>query len=293
MSYITKVLDANKAKAPKLVDLLNERLSHYEAGRSYAKIHASMLTSEDKKFCPREAALCDLLDIKPKDRFIPAALRATFDVGWATHHLVTDKWLTDIAIGEWRCVRCHTVHAFGQRPYRCKSCQTKVLEYVEPVFTSKTYGYTGSIDVLLDLGQPKLVPCEIKSMDKDQFATLAAPLAEHRLRSVLYLQLIRDANEPIAQHIDGDEFRILYVSKGYGKKTKEAGTITPFKEYTVDRKGGLIDKYLSLAKSVKRYHDEGVMPEGICPNSFHKRVKKCSCPKECWAGKYIAGVKVK
>jgi hypothetical protein len=147
---------------------------------------------------------------------------------------------------------------------------------------------SGSIDLIADLGLPKHVIVEIKSMDKDQFAELIAPLAEHRIRTSLYLRIIEGSDSPYKDRIDLTHARIIYVSKGYGKKGED-GKFSPFKEYVITRNDDAIEDYVEKAKMVKLYEDTGMIPYGVCKNTFVGRVKKCHCSKACFTPGFEAG----
>lgn len=273
-----------------LTEYLDTTLRSFQPARPYSTIHASMLTYEGKSFCPREVALCDVLGREPKPENIPSVLQATFDMGWAVHHLMSDKWLRNIAVGRWCCVQCHQITGFIKHPGKCPFCKANRLEYREEVFQHKSLLVSGSIDVIVNLNKEKHTIVEVKSIDKDQFKDLKAPLGEHRVRSMMYLDLVATSGNPIAGAIDTSEARILYVSKGYGAKTD--GKITPFKEYRVPANPNALKPYYSKAAEVVKWRTEGILPKGVCPNSYSGRVKQCACAHECWSGQYMAGSKL-
>jgi len=283
------------AGIPSLIEIAEHLMGKTEPGRPFSTIHASMLTNEKKRFCPREVALSDITGNAPKGEYISATLKATFDVGWQIHHLMTDNWLRQIAVGNWRCPRCEQASGWGPYPedgfcLHCASSHRKWI-YLEANFVHTDTKISGSIDLIVDLGLEKLIPVEIKSIDKDQFKDLVAPLAEHRVRSQLYLDLIKNSNHLQAHKVSHKLAKIIYVSKGYGAKNSN-GKISPFREFNVQANEKAIAPYLAMGEKVVHWRTQGVMPAGVCPNSFGPRVSSCSCPKECFSGHYPAGMTV-
>lgn len=273
-----------------LLSILSHALAGYEPARSFNKIHASMLTAEPA-FCPREAALSLATDTKRPDVYITAAMRVAFDNGEAVHDLVRSVWLREISVGDWKCGTCSTMRGFGKYPKnQCDQCGNKNWLYKEVVLTHKTAGYTGSLDFLADLGMGLLKMVEIKTIDKDQYADLLAPMAEHRVRTALYLDLIKNSGDNRAAAIDCTSAKILYVSKGFGKKAFN-GEILPFKEFDVVAAPKSVELYTAKAAAVEKYKTDGTMPKGICKTSFDPRAQKCCVLKHCWGSKYVAGSK--
>jgi hypothetical protein len=148
--------------------------------------------------------------------------------------------------------------------------------------------------MLYNAGQPKLRIVEIKTMDKDQFKDLAAPLSEHRLRTKLYMRIIDESEGTYKQRINTSEADIFYVSKGgFGiadPQLKAWGLsegFSPFKHYVVKREPKAADLPSKLAKVVKDFRAKEVgMPVGICATAMDKRAKACSMCKPCFSGNH-------
>lgn len=284
MKFLKKLVDHQKENMS-LLSVLNNRLAGYDEARSFKNIHASALMNETE-FCPREVALLDITGILPKNKYISVPLRVTFDQGDSLHQMVRNDWLRDIAVGTWKCPHCGTKKPFQKVPkVACPSCGDKKWEYDEERFKSVSSGASGGIDFFVDIGAPTLSVVEIKTISKDDFKTLHAPLAEHRLRTNFYLWLIRDSDRLDKTHINVDTAKILYISKGYGAKD-DAGSITPFKEFDVAYNPDSLIKYINKAKEVKLFRENKIIPVRICSTSFVGRVKKCACPKQCWSSQY-------
>jgi hypothetical protein len=142
--------------------------------------------------------------------------------------------------------------------------------------------------------KPKLHVTELKTMAPDEFKNLVAPLAEHRQRTVFYLQAVAQSGLELAQRIDTSEASVLYVSKAFGCKDttlKENGIkdapFSPFKEFVIKRDDSLNATPLARARVLKVWRDtkEG-MPAGICSNGLTPRAQSCSTCGACYSGKH-------
>lgn len=275
-------------KPNNLVQLLDQKLSGFSTARSHRKVHASSVTSEYKQFCPREYALLDVLKKKQKDEYIACATRIAFDIGEAYHDLVRNQWLLDVAVGEWKCGCCGYHHPFSRYPnYGCMHCGKKQWRYEEVNVVSQSSGISGSIDFIADLGGPKYVTIELKSIDKDQYKALVGPLSEHRVRTCLYLHLIEDSDIPFKSKLETDYALILYISKGYGIKNPEEGKVLPFREFTIRRGDADVSPYFATAKSVQDFRQAGgALPKGVCPTNLCKRAQACAVKNECFSATF-------
>lgn len=294
----------NKKSKPtfSLKKILHENLAGWEEARPIVNIHASSLTNKDKSFCPREYALLDLTKKTQKGQYIGTSLRTTFNHGKDLQRRLNEDYLKDIMIGDWHCQNCGQIKTFCTKPKESQ-CFTDsginhIWVYDEPRPLSKESGVSGGVDALINIGQPKYRIYELKTMAVDQFKTLKAPLAEHRLRTNLYMRLVAESEGEMKYRVDTKIAGVLYVCKGFGIKDdtlkemgiKDAG-FTPFKEYTVTRDDKGTQELCNRAKMVKQFREpKGKMPEGICPTSFCKRAKNCTVISECFSGKYPAQI---
>lgn len=275
--------------------LIHRRLAGWEPARDTGKIHASDLM-KDNEFCPREVAFQDLGIGKKKDSYIGTSLRITFDHGRDIENRIRNDWLRDIAVGIWKCKVCNTKHAtFGKEPKVSCSCGYKMWEYDEYRFKSNQSGVSGGLDVMLDVGETKLRIVEVKTIDKDEFKKLLAPLAEHKFRTSLYMRLAEESDDNVAARVNTKEATILYVSKSYGFKdeTLKADGISdspfsPFKEFTVLRDDSLSDVPLAKAEVTTAWRKDPTigMPAGICHSALTGRSQKCGCAVACFSGKH-------
>jgi hypothetical protein len=200
---------------------------------------------------------------------------------------VRNKWLRDLAFGRWVCLACGERTSIPSLPpkHECPSCHRKNWKYDELRFTTP-YGLSGSLDLFLRLGN-KVVPVEIKSVAKDEYAKLVAPYAEHRIRSSLYLRIVEDSGyKTLGTNLDLSRMAVLYISKAYGTKEPKEGCVTPFKEFWVSRDEEGNAYYLKKVMQVHEFKNGGAVPKGVCANSFCGRAKECSVIAECWGGKF-------
>lgn len=297
-----KILRAIKAeKAVSVKNLIHSRVAGYEKPRSHSTLHASDLM-KDKEFCPREHAFLHLGAAKKKAEFISTALRITFDLGRFYETQIRDVYLRDIVVGYWACGICgHQHHTFGKEPkIKCSKCGWgHQWQYQEPRFISPSTGISGGIDLLIDVGEPKLRLIEVKSMDKDEFKKLAAPLAEHKFRTALYLRLADEDSGPESQRVNTKVAHIIYVSKSFGFKDTDLkadgikdAAFSPFKEFEIVRDDAMSEVSYAKAKAFKAWQDneKGGLPCGVCPNGLSKRAQGCTAVTACWSGSYPATI---
>lgn len=273
---------------------LHQHLTGYGDGRSRQNIHASSLTKSEG-FCPREYALADVTKHKTQDEFLTTSERVTFQIGRDMERNIV-LWFAEMgrAVCDWKCVSCGTVHKFTMRPVACKTCGVKVLEPKEVRFVSAVSGASCGIDMNLHLNESKLHAHEIKTMDKEEFKKLEAPLAEHRIRAKLYLKIIAESDDPNAKKIDTDRMTIIYTTKGgYGcadpmvKAMGFSDNFSPFKEYVIPRNDAEIADYDLRAKVVTDFRKGLIqMPHGICSSSMSKRAGACPLRSKCFSGEY-------
>ena len=293
MNFLKKInVPSNRSFSVK--DELHRRIPGYDTLRSLDTLHASDLSSED--FCPRERVFNIMgATFRPK-RFIGTSMRMTFDHGRAIENRIRNIYLRDLLVGDWYCDVCNSSGITGHYPkYKCFCCGYSRWSYRELRVGDKSC--SGGLDGLIKDGNSYRI-LELKTMDKDQFKTLNAPLPEHRLRSCLYMYL---AEQPTQFGLDIDIITnsaiVLYVSKSFGisdKTLKERGIedepFSPFKEFYVDRDDHIIQPRLKMARAVKRFRDsEGKeIPSGVCSSPMDKRAAKCSSCQLCFSDKYKA-----
>jgi len=277
--------------------MVHERLAGMVKARGYKRTHASDTTKPD--FCPREVALLDTMGLTPDDEFIGTALNITFRHGEDNNYLFTDVWMRDAVVGDWKCGACSNILKFSKYKKTCPDCGCADMTYQEVRFESLKSGVSCGVDAFIDVGASLLLPIELKTIDKDKFKDsktkkeLAAPLAEHKQRTCIYLRTIEESNHPHKHKINTQEAVILYRSKGHGIKDEAIrdypfrdDLFSPFKEFFVKRDDSLTSTPIRKAWAVKQFRDNGEYPEGICNTSFCPKAMACKVSKECFSGKY-------
>jgi hypothetical protein len=272
---------------------LHRHLAGTRPARDPGVVHASELTREDG-FCARFYALAD-----GAGGSLPQVPHTTSQaVVWhqgRTMQSSVAHWFAEMgmAVGDWACLACGRVHSFTKRPKMCLACRCRALRAVEVRFTSAVSGASCGIDLLLDLGEPKLAVVEIKTIGADAFKALVAPLAEHRLRTNLYLRIVAESGDARAAGIGTDRATVLYVSKGgFGTAVDEslrrAGIterFSPFKEYEIVRDDAATDGLVENARVVKEWRAApGALPGRLCSHRLVRRAQTCPLAQQCFAG---------
>ncbi len=275
--------------------MLHHKLAGEYKARGYDTMHASSLTSED--FCERKVWLLRTLGIQEPDEFIGTALRMTFDHGNEFNRMFTEEWMVDSVVGHWRCDACGQMHGVMRKPRRCVSCNahSRALRYQEVRFFDPDLDASCGVDALLYYSAPKLLPIELKTIDKDQWKDLVMPKAEHRQRTALYLHMIANSDSHHKDRVDTTKAVILYKSKAFGVKDKEVANypfrdapFSPIKEFVVHAGETSIEEPIRRARVVKKCCEEGVAPYGskACSSALCPMAKACPVVKECHSGSF-------
>lgn len=285
VNFFKKAVKDNHQPMGEIIPGLIKRMGAHYPERSHKTVHASDVTKAT--FCPRKYALMDTYQVEAPPQYIPTALRATFDVGNATSDLLREQWMGDMAIGNWRCSRCGHVHMMCKKPTeKCglsPSGEECLFKYEEVRFVDPETQVSGSIDVLADLKGNSFFITEIKTINPTEFATLAAPLHEHKLRTSLYLYLAEKSTSPFGGMVSHQHAKVLYVSRGHGKKG-EFGQITPFKEFSVHRDDKALEPVLEKARKVALFRQgkTGIPERELCSSMDCATAKGCPVWAQCF-----------
>ena len=286
MKYLVELVQEANKPATSIIDLMMKNVGGFYPSRGYTTIHASDITKDD--FCPRKVALIDTSKLENKEEYIGTALKATFDVGNMTAHLFKNQWAGQHIWGNWTCVRCRKAVSHCKKPTKtqCASGGHCSWEYEEIPFVCTETAVSGSLDALMDLGASKLFITELKIIRYEDFAKLVAPLAEHRIRTNLYMRIVEKSASAYHNRINLQEARVLYISRGFGKKSDSHNEILPFKEFVVKRDDEALIPYLDKAQRVNLFRKTGKMPYGICTTMLSPFAKGCPVSKLCFSGKF-------
>ena len=276
-------------KKPSLIRLIHSKLGGGQEPRPLTRLHGSDITkSGDEVFCPRERALIPIYNPKLPRKYINTALDITFQAGWDMQERIVNQWLRDDVVGGWKCRSCGDSKDWGKFPKEknCGKPANCYWEYREKVFTDRVSKISGSLDFLVDFGRGYFVMVECKIMAPSQFDDLKMPLSEHRLRTILYLHLIRNSDDPLAEKINKEWAFILYCSRAHGRKSEEAGEISPFKTFIVEYDQKPIQEYLNKAFVLDYYKRTNRMVFGVCDSEQSKRAAKCPVRQQCFSDKH-------
>lgn len=297
MGYLTQTL---KTKNKTIVtDLIEAVAGGFTPARPYLGLHASDVTKES--FCERKFTLMHSLNIARKDEYLPFTLKMTFDEGNDKQSRINNDYLKNHMLGFWECPSCHTVSDFGGYTGNCYVCHMSP-RYKEPYLRHTKSLLQGSIDGVVKTNKAgtKGFPIEVKIMALSQFAKLKAPLAEHRTRCKIYLHLIANSIQEYSSNISSEKCHIIYVLRGHGKKDVTTGSISPLREYVIERDDEEIQPYLDKAhritgcvsynKSTLEIPDIIHAPDGICSSPSDACAKQCEVKDACFSGKIAVEV---
>lgn len=292
-----KFLDTIKKQNPGQWSLkwhLHKRIAGEDLPRSPKTVHASQLDADKDPLCARYRAYLDLKQVEEKARWVNTSPAVTFHIGRVLQESVLELWLPHMVMTDWKCRMCGFVFQFRKRPGYCEHCNYSKFEALEMRFTSLESGVSGGIDFVADFGSLPYRVVEIKTMDKEEFKELKAPLAQHKLRTNLYMRLIEESDSPYKDAINIQQATILYISKGgWGCKDEQItqqwklrdAAFSPFKEFSVDRDDVATEPYLKHPRLLKAWREnKGELPERLCCDEHDKRGKYCPAYKLCFGG---------
>lgn len=295
MSIFVKRLSDHAPKSRGLKYHLHKQLSTIEAGRPLDRVHASDVTLPGG-ICARMYALHDVMHSEPPSRSMSASQAATFRLG----HMVEEEIIRQlnaagVALTNWLCASCGVIEEMTTEPPQCDTCGCRHFNPTNHRYVSLKTGISASVDVHADLGDGKLTLCETKSIDKDEFKKLEAPIAEHRLRTNLYLRTVAESNSPYKSKVHLTHGIVLYQSKGgFGCKDPTVAAwgfddnFSPWKEYVVKRNDLDTDPLLDEPMKVKRFREgDRVVPTRVLCNALHdSRAARCPQRRVCFNPSY-------
>ena len=296
MQFLSNMTPDGTPGSDTLTYALHKILASKDPARPLGITHASDVTRED--WCPRRVALLLKHNVEPEGTWATAVDRLVWALGLAAGDALAN-WMADanLAIGDWKCRACGETVDFSTRPGECSSCGGIRWDYQEVRFRSEQSGISGSIDLLWRHPTRKLRLTEVKSIKQDQFVALKAPIAEHRLRTNLYMRCVEESKHPWRTTVDVEKATVIYVTKqGWGVKDPTIQAMgfgekpfAPFKEFEIERDDSQTDDMVAKAKTLNMWRqmkptgDEGVLPLGICPNALCPRAQKCEVKQQCFS----------
>jgi hypothetical protein len=177
--------------------------------------------------------------------------------------------------GQWACP-CEAVLYVGTyAERRCGQCHRLANRYLEPILKDDFYRVTGAPDLtLIEMGY--YMPCEIKSMNKEQFDKLDRPLADHILQGCAYRWLYEQMGFPVM-----DIVPIIYGRKDF----KFGGSRAIYKEYHVNYFDweGQVASMMANARVIASHYETGTLPpRQLCQTVDCTRAKDCQRASLCW-----------
>lgn len=256
-------------------------------------LHASSLIN----ICERQHVLAAMTDTEMM-RGVTGSDRLVWAIGRAVERHVRTQFIKARQFGgiygRWTCDNpksaadptCRATGFIGKvgihdAAARC-TCGGRLDTYNEPSLWDDDNGFVGNPDLTFAL-DGLFVVTEIKSMEKERFQDLAAPLADHVHQAILYRDLYRRLGFPVADFVI-----ILYVSKGYSFKRKDRqGRSTIYREFRVDATQPhlqrLVETSLASARLVKDAKAGGPLPprHPQCHSVDCARAKECPLVTRC------------
>lgn len=219
-------------------------------------------------------------------QYVSLKQRLTYGIGNAVHWWVQNKpfLFGDRRRGWWKCRACGTIIYFGPPPHMtCPYCGAKseAIVYKEHAISLwGDYPVTGHIDLFFERVSDVLTVAEIKTIDKDWFKELVAPLIEHEWQLNTYLWTCpQDGKLP--QNIYPKKGYLIYISKGFHRDQM------PVKVFPVKASSKIIGrikkKLAAYKKGMDDYPASLPAPLDECvASSFGKyRAKTCPALKIC------------
>lgn len=179
--------------------------------------------------------------------------------------------------GNWQCP-CGAVDYMGEfvRGRICNRCTKEANRYFEPKLTNDFMRVVGSPDLTL-VEQGWYMPVEIKSMNKEQFDALEAPLADHCIQGASYRWMYEQMGFPVL-----DVVPVVYGRKDY----KFGGSYSIYKEYHVpyDNWHRQVENNMNTARLIAAHNEDGTLPPRCagCTSPTSPRAKQCSRSTLCW-----------
>lgn len=169
-------------------------------------------------FCPRAATLA--AETGQPLQSTSSGIRIVWKIGRAVEAHVREQFFLahrELMFGHWKCACGSLTYTGGHRQSVCPTCKTPADIYGEYTLHDHNAMITGSPDLLIR-HEGKLRIVEIKSINKEGFAKLNKPQADHVFQINHYARML--GREAHSTNI------ILYVKKDFDFKS-------PYKEFHV------------------------------------------------------------
>jgi hypothetical protein len=245
------------------------------AGIYHNHVHVSSLAGD---FCPRQYAIAKHENLSLFES-LTGGHKVTFAIGRAVEAHIRENLIADIGkknvYAKWTC-ECGKQYQQGfWANVQCSECGKPLDTFTEADVQDDENGVKGHPDFIFRF-KNKLVVVEIKSMKKDQWDELEAPLESHIRQATMYPYLLSKSVNPDRIHP-----MVIYI---YCTKDFKWGS--PYKEFHVDASEERYEKQrqdaLAEAKQIKDYVQGGETPPRICQSQASSLAKKCPVAFRCF-----------
>jgi hypothetical protein len=183
--------------------------------------------------CVREYIIGHALQ-KVRKRVTDASMRTVFDIGSGIHTTVQNgsHYFRDILFGDWACLGCGSVVKLSMRPTcKCPNCGANPEAFIYREIELMIGSLSGHPDLYLLMKNSTLRAGEVKSIKKDDFVSLVAPLAMHEYQLTGYIEMTKRYIEvfgPLGKiPFDSSRGFLIYVSKEHPGKRQYPVKIFP------------------------------------------------------------------
>jgi hypothetical protein len=228
--------------------------------------------------CTRQYALAARFETQAVER-VTGGHRVMWKIGKALEYHVRTQFIKGQGrmgiYGVWRC-DCKRVEHLGMFPSRrCATCGGEATNYGEPVLHDDDNMIVGSPDLTFLVGRYFFVPTELKSMNKDDWNALEAPLPDHICQAAMYRYLFQKKN-----FLVHDNIKFVYTTKDF-----KFGD--PYKEYQIDcTQPSIVATVASMvetARAIKVANESRVLPpRQVCRSQGNSRAKSCPVAHLCF-----------
>lgn len=238
--------------------------------------HVSALTS----FCGRRSLLMQQQD-RQSLRSVTGGERVMWRIGRAVESHIREQYLAarnnQNVLGRWTCLCGKALHVgLHNSSSRCNDCNSPLNVYGEFTLRDEEAKIVGNPDLLI-LHESSVVVSEIKSMKKDQWELLTAPLPDHVFQAGMYHDLLKRQAARYRVHSTGV---FIYCTKDYKHGS-------PYKEFHVDfTKPSLVAIREMIRNSVldalHAQQTQDLVPRTVCASPNCAMAKACPVATVCF-----------
>lgn len=226
-------------------------------------VHVSSLISKD--WCSR-AHLINLVHQNSGFQNVLPQMRIVWALGRAAEAHVRKQFALAHGrhrmIGNWRCdCGTTTMEGHGSNSLKCRVCEQPVAHYGELLLQDNDNGIVGSPDLVFET-EDGLTVVEVKSIKKDSFTELTAPLMDHVIQCYGYVRHLRKV---VDKPVRG---KVFYVAKDY-----VSPKLSPYKEYAISDYEENAEKIYSVLRE-----DVREMRKAAAAGGYPARLAECSSP---------------